>query len=517
MTLIPSIQVVVVEVGNGSVISNEGIKVVDENRFHGKFSDGDDFGVSTKISDIEGAFSVVATDDIGGVYVAYQSFWMDNSGEFVSIHVYFIYSLDYGESWSENIRVNDNGSSSVQCSSPSIAIDKKTGHIFVAWKDNRTGVAKVYIDKSIDRDVSFGSDVSVYDSPNDYYPPWYPYPVNIEINSKGNIYVTWIAYHSDSYTDRDIFFASSIDGGQTFSTPITINSMENEARFSHPWIAIEDENVLYIVYSKLNSTNSDVYLAKSQNGGLSFETPAKVTDVSTQRYLGGTQVTVASDGKIHIVWTDGRAGTGTQYLDIYYAISSDGGISFGTNIRVNDDIDVAPPSTHPHFTRGVQGTPSFVTDSNSTVHIFWEDFRNFVNHFTYCRDIYYASRSDTQFSDNLKVNYIHPDSDSVNCADPNIAIDSQDNFFIVYSDAPSGDNNYHYIYFMFVPSPTTPTTTNIVPTTTASHSKEIIPEISTSTTTKTSKGVSSPFPSIFTLLFAVTALMVIIRRFNKVS
>ncbi|MHA2092062.1 MAG: sialidase family protein [Candidatus Kariarchaeaceae archaeon] len=413
------------------------------------------FGGSTKIPGVEGAFAVVTTDDNGGVYVAYQSHWEENNNQSLSYHVYFAYSHDYGKTWSKSYRVDDNGSSSVWCDSPNIALDKNNGHIFIAWKDNRTGEAKLYIDKSTDRGVSFGFDVTVYEWPNDYFPPWLPYTANIEIDIDGKIYITWIAYYSDGYTDRDIFFAHSTDGGITFTTPVIINSPEGDVILAHPWIAIESTDVVYVVYTRRNSTQANVYLVKSQDGGSSFGSPVKVNDGLSQRYCGGTQVIVSSDGKIHVIWDDNREGIGPQYLDIYYAISSDGGLTFGPNIRVNDDNVISPPDIHTSFTRGVQGTPTMAIDSESVVHILWEDFRNFVSDTAYCRDIYYASSSDhIQFSTNLKVNSVLPDVDSVNCADPNSVFDSQDNFFIVYSDAPSGDNNYHYIYFLSVLSET---------------------------------------------------------------
>ncbi|MFX0114751.1 MAG: sialidase family protein [Candidatus Hodarchaeota archaeon] len=439
------------EIGNRRAVQT---KIADVDSFVA-LSNDNDFGVSANIPGVEGAFAVVATDDIGGVYVTYQSQWTENSTESETFHIYFAYSHDYGESWSQSFRINDNGSSSVQCDSPSIAVDQTNGHIFVAWKDNRTGVANVYIDRSMNRGVSFGSDVTVHDWPNDYIPPWLPYTVNLEISDTGILYVAWKAYSGNSYSNCNIFFSHSIDNGQTFSAPVIVDSTTGEAIVAHPWVVIDSRNVLYVGYTKRNSTSANVYLTKSENSGSSFDTPVKVTDVSTQNYCGGVQVAVSSDGKIHAVWTDNRAGDGTEYLDIYYATSLDNGLSFGSNLRVNDDVVVSPPDTHPHFTRGAQGTPTIVTDSDSKVHIFWEDFRNFLSDTTYCRDIYYASSSNgMQFSSNLKVNYVHPDVDSVNCADPNIAIDSRDTIFLVYSDAPSGDNDHHSIYFMPIPSVT---------------------------------------------------------------
>jgi hypothetical protein len=427
----------------------------------GVFPSASCFGSSTRIPGVEGAFAVVATDNIGGVYVAYQSQWTETNSSY--IHVYFACSHDYGKSWSESFRVDDDGRSSVQCDSPTIAVDKNTGHVFVAWKDNRTGVAKVYVDKSVDGGVSFGSDVLVYNWHSDYVATWLPFTVNIEVGDAGKIYAAWIAYYSDSYTDCDIFFASSNDDGQTFNTPITVNPAEAGVRLTHPWIAVDAGNVLYVAYLKSNSTFSGVFLAKSLNGGESFEAAVKVNDDTTRRYRGGVQVVVSPDGKIHLVWTDSRAGDGTQYMDIYYATSSDGGLSFGPNVRVNDDLITVPPSMHQHFTRGAQGTPSIVADSESRVHVVWEDFRNFVDDTAYCRDTYYAYSVDgTQFSMNVKVNYVQPDVDSVNNADPNMAVDSQDNLFIVYSDAPSGDNNHPQIYFEFAPSSALKSTTMLV-------------------------------------------------------
>jgi len=133
----------------------------------------------------------------------------------------------------------------------------------------------------------------------------------------------------------------------------------------------------------------------------------------------------------------------------------DGGASFGSNVRVNDDSIVTPPDTHPHFTRGAQGTPSVIADSDSRVHVVWEDFRNFVNEDTYCRDIYYASSEDgTIFTKNLRTNSVNSNMESVDCADPNMAVDSQENLFIVFSDVPSDESNHHKIHFIFAPSST---------------------------------------------------------------
>jgi hypothetical protein len=196
----------------GILTLSSGFQIARLNDFPSTVQNAGCFGVSTRIPGVDGAFAVVATDDIGGVYVAYQSQMEISSNYFA--HVYFAYSHDYGRSWSEAFRVNDNGSSSVLCDSPSIAVDPHTGHTFVAWKDNRTGVAKVYIDKSVDRGVSFGSDILVYDWPHDYMFMGLPRTVNIEVGDDGKVYVAWILYNGSSLNDCDIFFALSTSLGR---------------------------------------------------------------------------------------------------------------------------------------------------------------------------------------------------------------------------------------------------------------------------------------------------------------
>ena len=406
------------------------------------------FGKSINIPGVEGEFAVAVTDNKGGVYVAYQSSWSENNSQNRYIHVYFSYSHDFGKTWNKSYQIDDNLSSQVFCDSPSIAYDQKNNYIYIAWKDNRTGFSQVYIDKSIDQGKSFSSDVVVYDSIQDLVSPYLPYTVNIKVDDNGKLFISWIGYSSDSLFDSDIFFSYSTDKGQTFSNPIIVNTVENNDRLTRPWIVIVNEQTIFVAYSQRSSTVSNIYISRSQDNGISFETPVKITDSSTQVYTGGIMVVASSNATLYAVWTDNRAGNGPQYLDIYYAYSIDDGQSFSKNVRINDDTIKVAPSSHPAFTRGAHGSPAIAIDTDQNVHIVWEDFRNFVDDTTYCRDIYYTSTSNgINFTANTKVNYVNSNSTSVNAADPSIIIDSSNNFFLVYSDAVTGNNDHPLVYF----------------------------------------------------------------------
>jgi hypothetical protein len=380
----------------------------------------------------------VATDSVGGVYVT----WYD----LLTLEVYFTYSHDYGQSWGPAARICGGGNPPIGCSDADVAVDQQNGHVYVMWIDNGTGHTDVYLSRSVDRGVSFGPAVMVNNVEGSdivSVDNGVSYSAHVAVANDGAVYVAWEDNRTNpSYSD--IYLARSTDLGQTFNTNIRVNPYEAAADYRSPWMTFDEAGVLYVAYTKVNSTSQNIFMTKSLDGGLSFNAPAKVNDDSLNCYRGKKEVAVSQDGEINIVWTDAR-NTGTTKWDIYFATSLDEGLSFGPNVRVNDDVDISYP-------QNVQGTPSLAIDHEGGIHVVWEDFRNneVLDWVTpgNVRDVYYAfSKDGRQFSENVKVNYV-PGAAIVDCADPNIVIDSNDNLHIVWSDTP-----YNYsdcgIYYAF--------------------------------------------------------------------
>lgn len=69
-------------------------------------------------------------------------------------------------------------------------------------------------------------------------------------------------------------------------------------------------------------------------------------------------IAIDTNGNVYIVWYDKRNGND----DIYFAKSTDGGSSFGTNIRVDDDLSASG-----------QYAPSIAADANLNVYVTWFD------------------------------------------------------------------------------------------------------------------------------------------------
>lgn len=105
----------------------------------------------------------------------------------------------------------------------------------------------------------------------------------------GNLYIAYSSVDtSNSQADRNIEFSKSSDGGATWSTPYFINddftgSGAIHDQF-HPWIICNEEGTLVgIWYDQRNDPNHylfDVYAAYSFDGGDSWTTNHRITDVS---------------------------------------------------------------------------------------------------------------------------------------------------------------------------------------------------------------------------------------------
>jgi hypothetical protein len=390
-------------------------------------SNGLSFGVDTRIGDnYEGAYPMVATDTVGGVYITWYN--LD------TLELFFTYSHDYGKSWASVTKLCGGGNPLVGCSDPDVTVDLQNDYVYVGWIDNRTEHTNVYVCRSVDRGVSFGPAVvvnSVDGSDIVSVDNGASYSTHVAVANNKTVYVAW----QDNRTNpscSDVYLARSTDNGQTFDADIRVNPYEADTNHTIPWITTDEAGVMYVAYTKTNLTAQSIFMTKSSDGGLSFKTPAKINDDSFNCYRGKKELAVSKDGKVYVVWTDGRNGLGHVFSwDIYFATSPDGGLSFGTNVRVNDDHGLTP-----------HGTPSLAIDREGGIHVAWEDFRNRDENSSYFRDVYYAFLNDSYlFSENVRVNCL-PNATRVDCADPNIAIDSLGNLYIVWADSPYSDNSY---------------------------------------------------------------------------
>jgi hypothetical protein len=98
---------------------------------------------------------------------------------------------------------------------------------------------------------------------------------------------------------------------------------------------------LAFVYPAQPYGDPDIYITTSGNGGVSWSTPVRVNDDATGNGKAQDMVWASYDmnNKLVVTWRDRRNGTGTgfyQSSDTYCAVSSDNGATFQPNVRLSN-------------------------------------------------------------------------------------------------------------------------------------------------------------------------------------
>src|SRR5256885_650534 len=244
---------------------------------------------------------------------------------------------------------------------------------------------------------------------------------SLAIGSDGVAYIAFAGWAGPT-TGTDIFFSKSVDG-RTWKVPIRVNNDATANAQTNPSLALDRRNNIPIAWVDSRTGNQDIWFSKSTNGGQSFSPNVLVNLVTTNAQ---TEVHIAIDPVdpmlIHAVWTDTRAAGNP---DIYYANSTDGGLSFNPSSRVNNDAGAAE-----------QATPVIAVAPNRDVDVVWRDARSAATKGT---DIYAAR------STNRGATWIYPatpwvndDSGNVAQQDPTIAIDRAGTMYVAWTDYRSG-------------------------------------------------------------------------------
>jgi hypothetical protein len=141
--------------------------------------------------------------------------------------------------------------------------------------------------------------------------------------ASGQLYMAWAARDQG---EDDIFFATSRDGGGTWSRPLRVNDdpPHTGAPQVQPQIAVAPHGVVTVMFfdSRLDPRHRllDVYIAQSRDHGASFLPNERVTtrgfdpavgapvDGGGNLFLGDYQGLAVTDQFVHPLWNDTRTG-----------------------------------------------------------------------------------------------------------------------------------------------------------------------------------------------------------------
>ena len=209
------------------------------------------------------------------------------------------------------------------------------GELYVAWHDIDAG--QVWIDRSVDGGLTFGTDVLVTNSAAGFKTSIPAQPdrgvgVMPTIDTdrsggpfNGRLYLAYSDLGAGGSPDFNVLVRSSSDGGLTWTAPVVVHDDGGTNSQFLPWVDVDQQTgqavaVWYDARNDVNNKKVEVHLAVSDDGGATWkpnvlisDSPSDMSVDNPNRYLGNflEYIGVASlGGTAFPVWADNSGSPG---------------------------------------------------------------------------------------------------------------------------------------------------------------------------------------------------------------
>ena len=136
---------------------------------------------------------------------------------------------------------------------------------------------------------------------------------------------------------------------------LTYNESISYTSSNNAWCVAATGDTVHVVWEDSRDGNREIYTKRSPDGGLSWGADTRLT---YNRGYSDKPSVAASGSNVHVVWFDLRDGN----YEIYAKRSTDGGLSWGTDMRLTYN------SGYSYY--------SSVAASGSNVNVVWHDDRD---------------------------------------------------------------------------------------------------------------------------------------------
>src|SRR5215467_2513540 len=304
-----------------------------------------------------GSDPAVAWDTHGNVFYSYiVVFFNQGFNAITGTEMAVARSSDGGRTWTSTY-FNFNSGTGKFNDKPYIAVDTNPGSpfrgtVYAAWDNASLNNGKssandvILVSRSTDAGRTFSAPVAASGTGSG---PRAVIGADPFVAPDGTLHVAW-----HDITGNQIAEASSADGGQSFGPTHTIAptqvpfdlaipAQDVRGALVYPACGADDSfgphrGTLYCSWMDETASNgTDVFLSRSADGGVSWSPPLRVNDdpagVANDQFNQWLAVD-PSDGSVNLSWNDTRNDPAHLSTDIFYARSTDGGLSFGTNVQV---------------------------------------------------------------------------------------------------------------------------------------------------------------------------------------
>jgi hypothetical protein len=238
-----------------------------------------------------------------------------------------------------------------------MAIDRSggigDGHIYAYWTSFFSSCSPGFFTRSTNGGLSYENCITV---------PGNPFWGTIAVGPDGELYVCGASATAGDFVV--IKSSNARDASQSlawdFSKAVSLDGqIDGNAGFGSPnpdgllgqaWIAVDHSGTasrgnVYLLCS-VNRDSSpdplDVMFARSTDGGVTWSSPVRINDdPGTNAFQWFGTMSVSPSGRIDAVWLDTRdnLGGGGLHSSLYYSYSTDAGVTWSANERLSDSFN----------------------------------------------------------------------------------------------------------------------------------------------------------------------------------
>jgi hypothetical protein len=278
---------------------------------------------------LRGGFDVMSDPAIaaGGSGRWYSSFIARGGAAGSDLDIFVERSTDDGDTWQPPVAVTADTNFDDKS-----YVAAREDEVLVGYADFGVSPAKIHAARSTNGGVSFDHDTILANASvggNGASPVIAP---------DGTFYVFW----RDSF-QQFLWMSRSTDSGATWTPDASIVAMHplpasvpagqgGYRLLNLPSAAAAPDGALVVVWNDQLLGDADILAIRSTNQGEDWSAPVRVNDDPSGSLQFFPWVAIDALGYVHVVWYDRRHDDAD--LDVYYALSIDGGASFRANRRL---------------------------------------------------------------------------------------------------------------------------------------------------------------------------------------
>ena len=201
--------------------------------------------------------------------------------------------------------------------------------------------------------------------------PW------VSFGPDGTAHQIALAFNNQANGNNAILASRSTDGGRTWSTPATLRSdsaasfNDKESITADPF----DARFVYATWDRLTGNNGPTWLARSTDGGATWEAARSIYDPGTNSQTINNQIVVLPDGTLIDFFTE-LASVGAPNPRLRLIRSADKGVTWSPPITISDlqSVGTVDPETGTGIRDG-SAIASFAAGRNGVLAAAWQDSR----------------------------------------------------------------------------------------------------------------------------------------------